>query len=212
MESQTFIYNGRQFPIPRKVPRKNNNQLLWEEQDDHAFAELYQWLPNNLIEDLFGVGSKAIAKKASEMNVKKNILRLYDTKLISTIGNMWNDCSRREIARKLYVSERVVRTIAAELHLKNTPERCRNLKSAKMDAIIKKERLHAIFGLDSVTQIKVCINRSRAVIKRRMKNIGYIIDSSLNSIFYSNDIRRHSGLEKEAIKLGYKILPNESLL
>lgn len=180
----------------------------WTEKTVAMLKELYPVETNAHTADVIGMSLTAVKTMARKLGLSKEPV-LEKTAWTKHVLEHFHDRSFSEMGKELGVTKTTVHRIACRLGLKRTKEENAGVNSRVRTEMIRRERRRAVFGLDSITRIKVVTNRPRILLRSKMKAIGYIVGEERNILYYANTLKRRIRMEARGVRLGLQFIPLE---
>lgn len=167
---------------------------------------MYPQDTNARIAGAIGVGTRAVAAKAAELGLEKERDRKR-REAEFTIMKQYCTHSQAELSRLTGLCLRTVKRIAVRLGLERDMEDAAKFISARRRDIIRRERLRLRIGLDPISNVKVTGNRSRVILRNRLRQSGYMVARGNCTVFFNPDMPRNTRHESKGVSLGLQFLP-----
>lgn len=180
----------------------------WTEKTVAMLKELYPVETNAHTADIIGMSLTAVKTMARKLGLSKEPAE-ENKEWTQHVLEHFHDRSYSEMGKDLGVTKTTIHRIAGRLGLKRTKEENASVNSRVRTEMIRRERRRAVFGLDSITKIKVVTNRPRILLRARMKARGYIVGEERNILYYAATLKRRIQMEAKGIRLGLQFIPLE---
>lgn len=181
-------------------------KLIWTDEMIETLRNLYPVETNSYTASVLGISEKSVNKKASELGLGKFAKSKWLDRA-EYIRCHFYDMSFAEIGKELGINKWSVSRIAGQIGLKRTDRETSHVSSRVRGELIRRERRRMIFGLETLTNIKVVTNRARIRLRSRLKAKGYVVSDERNVMYYPADLERQPRQEMVGIKLSLKFKP-----
>ena len=181
-------------------------KIIWNDEMLLTLRELFPTTTNAAIAARLGIGTRTVARKASELGLEKG----YEARRAAAIKVILDNYGRHpysELSRMAGVSVRTVIRIVARHGLARAASDSSCFISARRREIVRRERLRMRIGLDPLTKVKVTSDRRRVCLRNRLKQSGYIVQRGSDIIYFAPDIVRSAQREDTGASLGLVFRP-----
>ena len=181
-------------------------KIIWNDEMLLTLRELFPTATNAAIAARLGIGTRTVARKASELGLEKAHYARRDAATAIILANFGHQ-SYSELSRMAGVSVRTVIRIVARHGLARAASDSSCFISARRREIVRRERLRMRIGLDPLTKVKVTSDRRRVCLRNRLKQSGYIVQRGSDIIYFAPDIVRNTRREDTGASLGLVFRP-----
>lgn len=176
---------------------------VWNKSNTEILVQLYPSYTNAALSQLMGIEISSIRYKAYTLGLRKDA-ELKNKHIINRLKADFKDKTLDELGRELKVNRKTICAWAKKLGLQRTKEDKSRILSRIRSELVHREKVRLCFGLPSKTKIKVVTNRSKIVLRSKLKKVGYIIGQTKNDISILSSTKRNLSWESKGVKLGLR--------